>query len=157
MVRCAQAKGRSVGVIAEKDETTDKRVQDEGRAMRTVWAFGMWITCVDLAADTGGDGGGNEVKAEADEDAKPATLRAVISGKPVDPVDTEWYCRNKFRARWEDALKCFTTLANRCDPERIGVDGYGFYERFRPGVAAGAQGWGKSGELQLRAIVGMEL
>ena len=45
-------------------------------------------------------------------------------------------------------------LAAFLPPEELNRVGFRLYERFRPDVPEGAQGWGAKGELRVERIVG---
>ena len=82
----------------------------------------------------------------------PEGARALIKGKCVDPKEVQSYLVLKFgddlskaRAAMEDLARSFTT-------KELAVNAYAFYEKFRPTVPEGEQGWGAKGVLDLKIL-----
>jgi hypothetical protein len=48
--------------------------------------------------------------------------------------------------------KVLTGLASSLKPDELAQKGFGLYERFRPVIPEGVQGWGTKGELDLELI-----
>jgi hypothetical protein len=71
---------------------------------------------------------------------------------PMDPDSVRRYLKDKF----EDALKpvraALKKLARAYKPRDLAHDAYRLYERFRPDIPAGKQGWGARGDLELGLI-----
>jgi len=76
-------------------------------------------------------------------------LRAEIKGEMIVPEDVSRYLSQKFGEHLAEAEEAMTTLAKAYKPERLSLDAYSLYEKFRPNVAAGEKGWGAKGELDL--------
>ena len=78
--------------------------------------------------------------------------RAVSKDAPLQPSAVERYLESKFK----DALPVFRDamerLAASLPPKTLEHEAYGLYEKFRPAIPAGEAGWGKAGELSLKAI-----
>ncbi|KAJ3014772.1 hypothetical protein HKX48_004977 [Thoreauomyces humboldtii] len=129
MTLCAQSKGKSIGVFHSSEHDSSKKP----KASDHIDAFGMHLPAKETANG----------------------LRACLSGSPLDPLDSEWYVRGKFGARYDDARRGMAILADKFSPEEIGGKAYKLYESFRPSVAGGAAGWGSSGKLDVNAVMSM--
>ncbi|TPX65396.1 hypothetical protein SpCBS45565_g05198 [Spizellomyces sp. 'palustris'] len=127
----AQSKGKSLGIFEKEHGLASRHAKNEGDGDGKVNVFGTRLTVVQ----------------------KPSGPRAELDGKILDPVETEWYLRDKFGARYEDARRAFKHLAHQFPPESIGSCGYRLYEQFRPVVSSGVKGWGKAGELDLDFVM----
>ena len=73
----------------------------------------------------------------------------------VDPVDTEWYLRNAFGSRYNDAKSALTQLANAFELNLLENVAYRLYEVFRPEIAAGQAGWGKRGNFNVALVLNL--
>ena len=62
-----------------------------------------------------------------------------------------------FGDRLDEARAAMDALAGSVPPEEFNRVGFRLYERFRPDVPDGAQGWGAKGELRLERIAGARL
>ena len=78
--------------------------------------------------------------------------RAVARDAPLEPNAVERYLASKFK----DALPVFRQamerLAASFPPKALEHEAYALYEKFRPAIPAGEAGWGRAGELSLKAI-----
>jgi len=64
------------------------------------------------------------------------------------------YIARAFKDRFGAARGAMETLAASLPPEELNRVGFRLYERFRPEVPDGVQGWGAKGELRVEQIVG---
>lgn len=87
--------------------------------------------------------------------ATPDGLRALAKDKPVAPQSVTRYLEGKFGAALPDARAAMERLANSLPPERLAVEAFHLYERFRPEVPAGVTGWGAKGTLDLGRILSL--
>jgi len=79
-------------------------------------------------------------------------VRATVKGQPIDPAGVERYLAQKFRHELADVQAAMDALARAYPPEQLGAHAYALYERFRPDIPEGKQGWGAAGQLDLDAI-----
>jgi hypothetical protein len=86
--------------------------------------------------------------------ADDGTLRAEDDGKPASAKSVQSYIARAFGDRLAEARGAMDALAASLPPEEINRVGFRLYERFRPDVPEGAQGWGAKGELRVERIVG---
>ena len=82
-------------------------------------------------------------------------LRAVERGRPADPEGARRYLQGKFGEAMAPAERALRELAAAYPPDRLDVEAYRLYERFRPTVAKGKAGWGAQGELDLDKILAL--
>ena len=85
----------------------------------------------------------------------PAGLRAAEKGRPAEPDSVRHYLKTKFGEQLNDVTKAMRTLAASYPPERLEMEAYGLYERFRPKVERGKRGWGAEGVLDVDKILGL--
>jgi len=78
--------------------------------------------------------------------------RAIADGKPIDPAAVERYLAQKFGDNLDAAVAAMTALAKSRAKAVLAREAFGLYEKFRPTIPAGAQGWGKAGEMDLGLI-----
>jgi hypothetical protein len=131
----ARAKARRLGISDEKQEAEERhaRAAELKPRRQTVRLLGRDIPVV--AADDG-------------------TLRAEDDGKPASAKSVQSYIVWAFGDRLAEAQAAMDALAASLPPEELNRVGFRLYERFRPDVPEGAQGWGAKGELQVERIVG---
>ena len=79
-------------------------------------------------------------------------LRAADGDQPSDPAAVDRYVRKAFGDRLPEVRAAMERLAASLPPEELNRVGFRLYERFRPEVPEGAQGWGAKGELRLERI-----
>ena len=129
----ALAKVRRLGIIDETQEAEERRQRAEELKPRrqTVRLLGREVPV--LPADDG-------------------TLRAEDDGKPASPKSVQSYIARAFGDRLPEVRAAMETLAASLLPEELNRVGFRLYERFRPDVPEGAQGWGAKGELHLERI-----
>jgi hypothetical protein len=87
--------------------------------------------------------------------ATPDGLRALAKDKPVAPESVARYLEGKFGAALPDARAAMERLANSLPPERLAVEAFHLYEKFRPDVPSGAGGWGAKGTLDVGRIAAL--
>jgi hypothetical protein len=86
--------------------------------------------------------------------AEDGTLRVEDGGKRVSAKSVRSYLARAFGERLEEVRAAMEGLAASLPPEELNRVGFRLYERFRPEVPEGAQGWGAKGELRLERIKG---
>ena len=79
-------------------------------------------------------------------------VRALAKDKPADPDSVRRYLASKFGENLGEVEGALRELAVAFPPDRLNESAYGLYERFRPKVARGKEGWGAAGELDLDRI-----
>ena len=85
----------------------------------------------------------------------PQGLRAAEKGEPADPEAVRRYLRSKFGENLPTVERAMRSLAESIPADRLAVDAYGLYERFRPAVEKGKRGWGAAGDLDLERIAAL--
>jgi hypothetical protein len=76
-------------------------------------------------------------------------LRASIKGEEVESAPVRKYLESKFGEDLADVRAAMRALAQAYQPEALNERAFALYERFRPAVPKGKQGWGAAGELDL--------
>ncbi len=84
--------------------------------------------------------------------AGDGTLYADDNGKPASAKSVQSYIARAFGNRLTDARTAMEALAASLSPEELNRVGFRLYERFRPDVPEGVQGWGAKGELRLERV-----
>jgi len=79
-------------------------------------------------------------------------IRAVVKDKPIDPDKAEKYLQSKFGDDLDAVAQAMRDLAASLNPDELAVRAYSLYERFRPEIPPGKQGWGAKGSLNLDLI-----
>jgi hypothetical protein len=79
-------------------------------------------------------------------------VRATVKGQPTDPVSVRRYLAQKFGHELADVQAAMEALARAYPPEHLAAQAYSLYERFRPDIPEGKQGWGAAGPLDLDYI-----
>ena len=85
----------------------------------------------------------------------PGGIRAAERGRAADPESVRRYLRGKFGEELAPVDQAMRRLAAAFPPDRLDVEAYSSYERFRPSVEKGKRWWGAAGELDLDKIVGL--
>jgi len=80
-------------------------------------------------------------------------FRAIEKGKSTKPAAVTSYLASKFGDDLAAVREAMVTLAEKLSPPDLHHRAFGLYERFRPSVPDGEQGWGAKGLLDLEAIV----
>jgi hypothetical protein len=78
--------------------------------------------------------------------------RAITGGKPIDPAAVERYLTQKFGDDLDAVVAAMTALARSRAKAALAREAFGLYEKFRPVIPAGAEGWGKAGRMDLGVI-----
>jgi hypothetical protein len=81
-----------------------------------------------------------------------AGLRALSSGKPINPVGVQRYLEGKFGTALQDTYEAMRLVAQSKGPAEIAEEAYRLYEQFRPAIPTGKKGWGAAGTLSLAEI-----
>jgi len=79
-------------------------------------------------------------------------VRAVVKDKPIDPAKVETYLQGKFGDDLDAVRQAMKDLAGSLEPDDLASQSYRLYERFRPEIPPGQQGWGAKGALDLERI-----
>ena len=79
-------------------------------------------------------------------------IRAVIKDQPIDPAKVEKYLQSKFGEDLDAVRRAMTDLVGSLETDELALRSYRLYERFRPSIPPGRQGWGAKGELDLEFI-----
>jgi hypothetical protein len=80
-------------------------------------------------------------------------IRALSKGKPTSPESVEKYLAGKFGGELEAFTRAMAELAMAFPPEDLAARAFHLYERFRPAIPRGEEGWGAAGELTTAAIL----
>jgi hypothetical protein len=125
----AQSKGRSLGMYGQPKGS-------EGELLPRKVGLGeeFWVEICQRA-----------IPAKNTKDG----VRAVVKEEPIDPVAVERYLRNKLGEHYETVRTVMEELARSFPREELADKAYMLYERFRPRIPSGQQGWGARGELKL--------
>lgn len=129
----ARAKARRLGISDEKQDAEEgnARAAELKPKRQTVRLLGR-----DIPVLAAGDG----------------QLRAEDDGKPASAKSVQGYIARAFGDRLAKARTAMEALAASLPPEELNRVGFRLYERFRPDVPKGAQGWGAKGELRIARI-----
>lgn len=129
----ARAKAKRLGLTEERLEAEARQEQAAHLKPRrqTVRLLGRDIPVVPAADGT----------LRADDDGKPASSRSVAG-----------YIARAFGDRLAEVRAAMESLAASIPVEELTRVGFHLYERFRPEIPEGVQGWGAKGELRLEWI-----
>jgi hypothetical protein len=120
----ARAKARSIGIVDDAQDAAERR--ERAAAIKpqrqVVRLLGRDVPV--LPADDG-------------------TLRADDNGKPASACGVQSYVSRAFGDRLSEARAAMEALAASLPPEELNRVGFRLYERFRPDVPAGVDGWGR--------------
>ena len=130
----ARAKARRLGISDEKQDTEERHAKAAELKPRRQM---VRLPRRDIPVLTADDG----------------TLRAEDDGKPASAKSVQSYVARAFGDRLGEARAAMEALAASLPPEELNRVGFRLYERFRPDVPEGAQGWGAKGELRVERIV----
>jgi hypothetical protein len=130
----ARTKARRLGIMDEGQAAAERNAAAAGLKPRvqTVRLLGR-----DIVVTAGADG----------------ALRAEDGGKPASAKRVQSYIAQAFGDRLPEARVAMEALAGSLPPEELNRIGFRLYERFRPDVPDGAQGWGAKGELRIERIL----
>jgi len=79
-------------------------------------------------------------------------LRAADGEQPADPAAVQRYIAKAFGDHLDEARQAMDELASRYEPAELNRIGFRLYEKFRPDVPYGAEGWGKRVVLDMEKI-----
>lgn len=79
-------------------------------------------------------------------------VRALDKGKPTKPDSVDTYLAGKFGGHREIVERAMSDLALDYSPDELADVGYALYEKFRPAVPEGVNGWGAKGTLDMSTI-----
>jgi hypothetical protein len=79
-------------------------------------------------------------------------LMAEENGEPTSHESVEKYLTKKFGENLEPLRVAMVKLAKSREKKVLAVEAFRLYEKFRPEITKGAQGWGKAGELDTAVI-----
>jgi len=79
-------------------------------------------------------------------------VRAVVKDKPIEAAKVEKYLTGKYGDDYSAVLDAMHALAAAFEPEELAGCAYQLYERFRPEIPRGKQGWGAKGVLDLDLV-----
>lgn len=82
----------------------------------------------------------------------PAGIRALSKDQPIKPESVELYLAGKFGAALDEVRSAMVAVARSLPAGELARCAFELYERFRPKVAPGEQGWGATGILDLAVI-----
>lgn len=128
----AQAKGQRLGIF-EKPE--DRPTEADSKARKPNEQFSVPIL-------------GRSVPAVQ----TPQGVRATAKGKPLDPGSVQRYLEQKFGQDLAETQAAMEKLTKVYKPDELAAEAYALYEKFRPKIPEGTQGWGAKGELDLDTI-----
>ena len=127
----AQAKGQGLGIYHPKEP--QERNKDQAAPPGDVVFVGLMDRVLPAIRTASG-------------------VRALAKDKPADPASVRRYLASKFGENLGEVENALRELAAAFPPERLDESAYGLYERFRPKVARGKEGWGAAGELDLDRV-----
>lgn len=79
-------------------------------------------------------------------------LRAADGDQPADPAPVQRYVAKAFGDHLADVRAAMEELAARYEPTELNRIGFRLYEKFRPDVPPGAEGWAKKAVLDVEKI-----
>jgi hypothetical protein len=80
-------------------------------------------------------------------------LRAADGDQPADPIGVERYLAKAFGDHLADVRTAMEELASRYDPAELNRIGFRLYEKFRPEIPPGNEGWGAKAVLDVAKIL----
>jgi len=80
-------------------------------------------------------------------------LRAADGDQPTDPAAAQRYLAKAFGDHLDKVRQAMDELASRYEPAELNRIGFRLYEKFRPDVPYGADGWGKRAFLDVEKIL----
>jgi hypothetical protein len=128
----AQAKARRLGIV---DEPTDQQEEKAPRSRKAGEQFLVPML-------------GRPVPAISTDQG----VRATTKTQPLNPESVRRYLQQKFGKNLADVRSAMEDLAQTYPPQQLAAQAYALYERFRPDVPEGKQGWGAAGQLDLDVI-----
>ena len=79
-------------------------------------------------------------------------LRAEDGEQPADPMAVQRYLTKAFGDHLDEVRQAMDELASRYEPAELNRIGFRLYEKFRPDVPYGNEGWGKRAVLDVEMI-----
>ncbi len=79
-------------------------------------------------------------------------LLAAHDGRPQSPASVRAYLARAFGNRLGEVRAAMEALAASLPPDELNRTGFRLYERFRPEVPEGVEGWGAKAELRIERI-----
>ena len=128
----AQSKGRRLGIFEGPQAEAEKRVAQPRLAgeLVTIPLMGRLVTTQ---------------KTEQG-------LRAIDQGQPIDPHSVQRYLEQKFGPDLPEVQAAMVVLAASFKADKLAAQAFALYEKFRPSIPQGKQGWGAAGELDLDQV-----
>src|SRR6266404_4627111 len=121
----AQSKGRRLGIFKSHEEKPKKaREKERGEQFR-----------IELC--------GRPMPAKNTEEG----IRAVSGAKLIESESVRRYLEGKFGENLAAVRSAMQRLANSFEPKELAERAFGLYERFRPAIPQGVNGWGAKGNL----------
>jgi hypothetical protein len=80
-------------------------------------------------------------------------LRAADGDQPADPAAVRRYLVKAFGNHLAEVRRAMEELASRYDPAELNRIGFRLYEKFRPQIRPGNEGWGEKAALDVEAIL----
>ena len=80
-------------------------------------------------------------------------LRAADGDQPADPAAVQRYLIEAFGERLDEVRLAMRRLAERYDPVSLNQIGFRLYEKFRPDVPSGHEGWAAKAVLDIDKIL----
>jgi hypothetical protein len=133
----ARAKARRLGIAEERsDEGDDHRAVPRGHDMKTAPPRTVRLLGREITAAT----------------AKGGAVVALDGDKPASPTSVRNYLARAFGDRLGEVRNAMEALAAALPPDELDRVGFRLYERFRPEVPEGVEGWGAKAELRIERI-----
>ncbi len=82
----------------------------------------------------------------------PQGIRATAKGKPTKPESVEKYLNSKFGEHLVPMTRAMAEVAKSYQLDELAMVAFNLYERFRPEVPRGVEGWGAGGTLSVERI-----
>ncbi len=131
----AQSKGQRLGIYTPAEKELDEKRGEKAKQRKVGETLLVEVVGRAVPAVKTGQG-----------------LRATAKGEAIDPQSVERYLLKKFGADLAEVRAALEALAQAYEPQELERQAYKLYERFRPGIPEGRQGWGAEGELSLEKV-----
>jgi hypothetical protein len=80
-------------------------------------------------------------------------LHAADGDKPADSAGVQHYLAKAFGEHLDEVRQAMEELADRYEPAELNRIGFRLYEKFRPDVPPGNEGWGAKAVLEVEKIL----